>query len=376
MRSLILLLSIFPCLAFAAQLEKFVLSGDASAPIVIHLKGEIEDGDAKEFERLIQGQSKVTVILESPGGLVKEALRIGSIIRLRNFATKVAADSGCYSACGLIWIAAKRRYMTTSSQIGFHAAYRQVGDYLEESGEANAVIGSFLTHLGLRVEAIRFFTRSGPHKLQLLTPFRARALGIDIYLQDDVQVSPPWENPTVDSMAAEKVSLMVAGSVCEELLGASDVRVVARAEALDAEGIGLVGDFWHELWLREIERYKPIGPTYTLAHSCIHAERVTRQFGYQLFDGPSFNCSQVTTVTEQSICGDVDLVTKDRVMSNLYLFIRDAGNPKIDIKNFHSFHSDWLHRRNSCGANERCLHSAYDELIELYGGIYQDTQAP
>lgn len=120
-----------------------------------------------------------------------EALRIGATIRRNNFATMVAADGECYSACGLVWLASERRYMAPSSQIGFHAAYRQVGDYLEESGEANAQIGSYLTHLGLRVEAIRFFTQSGPHEMELLTPSRARVLGVELYLQNDGRITPP-----------------------------------------------------------------------------------------------------------------------------------------------------------------------------------------
>ncbi|SDZ57285.1 hypothetical protein SAMN05444004_12326 [Jannaschia faecimaris] len=375
MRCLILFLLFVPWAALAAQFETFVLSDDPSVPTIIHLKGEIESGDAEEFERRAANRAKVTLILESPGGLVAEALRIGATVRLRDFSTMVAADAECYSACGLVWLASQRRYIAASSQIGFHAAYRRVGDYLEESGEANALIGSYLTHLGLRIEAIRFFTRSGPQELALLTPFRSRALGIDIYLQDGGRVTPPWENPTVDRMAAEKVSLIVAGSVCEELLGKSDDRIMARVEALDDEGMSLVGDFWHELWLREIDRYKPTGPTYTLANACVVAEQATREFGYQLLDGPSFDCSRATTTTELAICGDANLGAKDRVMSNLYFFILESGNPKIEVPKFREFHADWLHRRNSCRANDRCLHGTYDELVKLYGAIHLDTEA-
>ena len=187
--------------------------------------------------------------------------------------------------------------MSLSSQIGFHAAYRQVGDYFEESGEANAVIGSYLTHLGLRVEAIRFFTRSGPSEFELLTPLLARVLGIDLYLQNGTSVIPPWENPTVDRLAEEKASLMIAGSVCAELLGQPYDQVGDSSQKLDADGTSLVGEFWQELWLREIDRYKPNGQEYTMAHACLLAENVARGFGYRLLNGPSFDCSQARTST-------------------------------------------------------------------------------
>ena len=53
----------------------------------------------------------------------KEALSIGSEIRLRGFTTFVAGGKmQCYSACALIWIAGVRRYMMPDASIGVHAA--------------------------------------------------------------------------------------------------------------------------------------------------------------------------------------------------------------------------------------------------------------
>jgi hypothetical protein len=71
--------------------------------------------------------------------------------------------------------------MSPDSQIGFHAAYIQEAGEYRESGVANAEIGSFLTHLGLRIEAIRFFTIAGPKDFRLLTPDKARELGTTGY---------------------------------------------------------------------------------------------------------------------------------------------------------------------------------------------------
>ncbi|KUL92579.1 hypothetical protein DK26_28330, partial [Bosea sp. WAO] len=59
---------------------------------------------------------------------------------------------------GEIVAAGARRYMFKTSRIGFHAAYRTRNGQAQESGMGNAEIGSFLTHLGLRIEAIRYFT--------------------------------------------------------------------------------------------------------------------------------------------------------------------------------------------------------------------------
>ncbi|MGO8594053.1 hypothetical protein ACC796_36695, partial [Rhizobium ruizarguesonis] len=49
-----------------------------------------------------------------------------------HFSTMVDADQECFSACGLIWVSGVRRYMSDTSLIGFHAAYREEnGEYRE-----------------------------------------------------------------------------------------------------------------------------------------------------------------------------------------------------------------------------------------------------
>jgi len=126
--------------AGAAEIEKLDLPGVA-VPFVL-IRGPIEAGDGDKFETVVIGLSRASVILESPGGLVKEALHIGATIRLEGFATMVPADKECFSACGLIWVSGVRRYMSDTSLIGFHAAYREENGEYRESGVANAEITS------------------------------------------------------------------------------------------------------------------------------------------------------------------------------------------------------------------------------------------
>ncbi|MFP3702229.1 hypothetical protein SB758_42815, partial [Burkholderia sp. SIMBA_013] len=74
------------------------------------------------------------------------------------------------------------------------------GEY-RESGVANAEIGSYLTHLGLRIESMRYFTIAGPNDFLLLTPEKARALGIETYKVDGANITTPSAAPTVDIYA-------------------------------------------------------------------------------------------------------------------------------------------------------------------------------
>src|SRR5262245_28111834 len=131
---------------------------------LVFVTGVIAKGDAERFSEIVGALStaKATIVLESPGGLVSEALDIGAQPRQRDFATMVLPDKECFSACALIWIASTRSYMSASSNIGFHAAYITVDGQSRETGMGNAEIGFYLTHLGLRVEAIRFITNAPP----------------------------------------------------------------------------------------------------------------------------------------------------------------------------------------------------------------------
>ena len=66
-----------------------------------------------------------TVLLNTSGGLVSEAMKIGRLIRMRGYDTKLPLSNQCSSSCGLIFIAGVKRTVLTStaehnSRAGFH----------------------------------------------------------------------------------------------------------------------------------------------------------------------------------------------------------------------------------------------------------------
>ncbi|WP_352672254.1 hypothetical protein [Mesorhizobium australicum] len=61
-------------------------------------------------------------------------MQIGAQIRINDHVTAVGANGECYSACGLIWVAGVRRYISPTSKIGFHAAYIEENGQYKESG--------------------------------------------------------------------------------------------------------------------------------------------------------------------------------------------------------------------------------------------------
>jgi hypothetical protein len=87
----------------------------------IMLSGAVGAGSAGRFEDALDGAPGVTTImLESGGGRIEEAVRIARMIRERKLNTYV--ESHCESACTLILLAGTDRAATTRAQIGFHRA--------------------------------------------------------------------------------------------------------------------------------------------------------------------------------------------------------------------------------------------------------------
>ncbi|GLS35733.1 hypothetical protein GCM10010869_13220 [Mesorhizobium tianshanense] len=346
----------------AAEID--VLDIQAGVDFVI-IKGEITEGDGDRFIEVIQNREKVTVYLESPGGLIPEALRIGAEIRLRNYATLVAGGDGCFSACGLIWVSGARRYMSPDSLIGFHAAYiKKAGGY-RESGVANAEIGSFLTHLGLRIEAIRFFTIAGPSDIRLLTPSKAKELGIDIFLLQGDDVVTPNDSPTGDRYAERWVLYNILRSRCQGYFQADASALEQGATEAFAKGNEILGsEKWVDLWLQLLDQWaaqiEPRGPVVL----CVEVEENLRSQGLPTgIHGPSFDCAKAATPAERTMCADQNLWAKDRAMNAIYFWIRN--NVEADLrKRILAVQRGWLAIRNNCDADSQCLNSVYDQRLQ------------
>jgi hypothetical protein len=143
---------------------------------IVSVDGTIEPGDDDRFDEIVAPLSGSTVvILRSPGGKVGAGLSIGTAIRRKGFGTAVPDDAICASICGIIWLAGEPRVLFANSKIGFHAAYREGG---QESGQANAVIGAYLSKLGLSYAAIAYMTDAAPDDMHWLNQNDAEKYGI------------------------------------------------------------------------------------------------------------------------------------------------------------------------------------------------------
>jgi hypothetical protein len=167
-----------PVQAADISAEKF---GSGRDDAFIAISGDIAAGDLAKFKNIALAHDEAVVWLSSGGGLAVEAIEIGKIIRIKGYDTYVSEEP-CNSACALIWIAGRRRYLSEVGRVGFHASYLSEGGRQRESGVGNAIVGSYLASLNLTDAAVIFATSAPPDRLNWLSSANADDIGIAVQL--------------------------------------------------------------------------------------------------------------------------------------------------------------------------------------------------
>lgn len=88
----------------------------------IFVIGNIEENFTKRLrDHLNANPSRKTIVLTSDGGLVYEAATAADLIRARGLNTQIENNEGCLSACSILWLAGKVRYMSEGGRLGLHS---------------------------------------------------------------------------------------------------------------------------------------------------------------------------------------------------------------------------------------------------------------
>ena len=119
----------------------------------LEFSGGISFGAASEFKRFVDAMGALQVIhLNSVGGRISEAQRIGDLIKEKKLTTYVA--DRCMSACTIIFLSGRERLVTEQAKIGFHqpdfpgltSHDRRVAIETEESRLRKLGVGSDFAH--------------------------------------------------------------------------------------------------------------------------------------------------------------------------------------------------------------------------------------
>jgi hypothetical protein len=195
--SLAAVLFLWNTTSFAAKISLSQLEDDPAHALVT-VEGDLEAGDHNKFRAQVGRLTKAVVVFNSDGGNLLAGIEIGKTIRLKSFATVVLDGLRCASACAFAWLGGSPRFMERGARIGFHAAYVEDRGRAAESGVGNALLGSYLTQIGLSEHAVVYITQAGPRQMTWLTLPDAKQIGIDVLPFETQTASPQPKQPPAE----------------------------------------------------------------------------------------------------------------------------------------------------------------------------------
>jgi hypothetical protein len=164
---------------FTASISLVPLDNDPAHAIVL-VVGNLLPGDDIAFRTQVGRLTKAVVAFNSDGGNLLAGIAIGKTIRLKSFATVVLDGQRCASACATAWLGGSPRFMASGAHVGFHAAYIKQAGRANETGVGNALLGSYLTQIGLSESAVIYITQAAPTEMTWLTLRDAEQIGIEV----------------------------------------------------------------------------------------------------------------------------------------------------------------------------------------------------
>jgi len=183
----------------AVRDNSFCLDGGGSVPLVLLIEGDLRQGDTKALRRGVERIERhggavyiCGLFLDSIGGDLYEAMKLGRYIREKRLPTQVAQDARCFSACVFAFIGGVVRI--PSGLMGIHSFYSPEllgsGSYEIADAAYNATSGHVSDYLReMRVPQLlldRMITIQH-FELEILESEDLKALGIaghdPVYLQ-------------------------------------------------------------------------------------------------------------------------------------------------------------------------------------------------
>lgn len=142
------------------------------------LEGTIAEGDARRILDQIDGAAPPpeTLILQSPGGAVTEALALGRQLRARGIATRMLTGEFCYSACPYLLAGGARREIAAEASVGVHQHYFGENSLMpafvavEDIQRGQSEVMTYLDEMGIDPLVMRHALATPPDEIYLLLP--------------------------------------------------------------------------------------------------------------------------------------------------------------------------------------------------------------
>lgn len=164
--------------------------------------GTITPGVSEAFAAEIGKRSDYikTVVLNSPGGSVGDALAMGKLIRDKKIATEVEAGKLCASSCPLVFFGGSERRAGDKAAIGVHQVFAASTpdpnaaprDDMSDAQRISARCQRYLGDMGVNLQAWVHAMETPKDKLFIFKPDELKSLNI---VTSDTQPSPPAATP-------------------------------------------------------------------------------------------------------------------------------------------------------------------------------------
>ncbi|MHA7826212.1 MAG: COG3904 family protein [Roseovarius sp.] len=111
---------------------EFTLGKDPDFGEMLIMHGQIASGDAERFSAYLESLEAPPdgVAINSPGGVVREALQIGRLIRDQGLDTRIVPGTACLSSCPYVLAGGVERRVSLASSVGLHQHYYDTPGYL------------------------------------------------------------------------------------------------------------------------------------------------------------------------------------------------------------------------------------------------------
>ena len=164
--------------------------------LIINVEGVLTSNDGDTFRKITAElhSGSALVSFNSGGGDLVTGIQMGEIIRQHGLDTTIRDGKECASACALAWLAGTKRFIEGTAGIGFHAAYEAASG--RETGVGNALVGAYVTKLGLSYSAVIYITKAAPNEMTWLNMSDAARLGINVAFARPTARKPVLTLPT------------------------------------------------------------------------------------------------------------------------------------------------------------------------------------
>lgn len=186
----------------ASAIEISKHASDSAEVNAIQLKGKIDDGDTFDLQVYIANLPKkptVIVYMNSPGGNLREGMRLGRFFFNNKIETSVETKTACASACALAFLGGRdgatgkpHRTKASNSGLGFHSFSREFDKdkrydaddlkiVVQQTQSQVYLVADYLKEIGADMDILRLMLRAQANQMNFISNDEALALNIRVW---------------------------------------------------------------------------------------------------------------------------------------------------------------------------------------------------